>query len=313
MAMVASASVKFPGPLVDSAWLAENQGDVLILDVRKDVKSYVGTPVYEKDKKTGKQKLKKVGGHIPGSVLVDYKKIRATRMVGDQKIEKLVPEKSDFEALIQSLGVNSDSSVVIVSRGEDSLDMTMATRLYWQMKYFGHDDLAILDGGLAQWLQDGREVVSTLPEKEIKDGNWIAITAREDMLATTQEVEDAVKSGDVQLVDNRPISQYLGAYKKPYVDAKGHIPGAKSFPNELMTGPTNKARFQSLDELMSLSAAMGVDPDKASIAYCNSGHLASGGWFIMHEIMGNKAVQLYDGSLHEYTKSHKELATMKLE
>lgn len=80
-----------------------------------------------------------------------------------------------------------------------------------------------------------------------------------------------------------------------------------------MTGPKNKTRFQSLDELMSLSAAMGVDPDKPAITCCNSGHPASGGWFIMHGIMGNQAVQLYDGSLHEFTKSPKELATMKLE
>jgi thiosulfate/3-mercaptopyruvate sulfurtransferase len=313
MALVAAARGKLPGPLVDSEWLDENQDDVLILDVRKDVKSFVGVPVYEKDKKTGKQKLKKVGGHIPGAVLVNYKKIRATRVIGDQKIEKLVPEKADFEALIQSLGVNSDSPVVIVSRGEDSLDMTMATRLYWQMKYFGHNDLAILDGGLAQWVQDGHEVVSTPPEKKKNKGNWIAKSERDEILATTQEVEDALKAGDVQLVDNRPISQYLGMYKKAYVAAKGHIPGAKSFPNELMTGPKNKARFQAHEELMSLAAAMGVDPDQPSITYCNSGHLASGGWFILHELMGNKAVQLYDGSLHEYTKTNNDLATMKLE
>ena len=129
IAPVASASGKGPGPLVDSTWLDQNRDDVLILDIRKDVKSFVGVPVYEKDKKTGKQKLKKVGGHIPGAVLVNYKKIRATRVIGDQKIEKLVPEKADFEALLQSLGVNSDSSVVIVCKGEESLDMTMATRL----------------------------------------------------------------------------------------------------------------------------------------------------------------------------------------
>jgi thiosulfate/3-mercaptopyruvate sulfurtransferase len=313
MAIAASASGKLPGPLVDPAWLDENRGEIVILDVRKDVKSYLGVPVYEKDKKTGKQKLKKVGGHIPGAVLVNYKKIRATRVIGDRKIEKLVPEKANFEALLQSLGVNSDSSVVIVSKGEDSLDMTMATRLYWQMRYFGHDDLSILDGGLASWIQDGREVASAPPEQEMEKGNWIAKTERDEMLATTQEVEDAVKAGDVQLVDNRPISQYLGVYKKSYVDAKGHIPGAKSFPNELMTGPKNKARFQAHEELMSLAAAMGVDPDQPSITYCNSGHLASGGWFILHELMGNKAVQLYDGSLHEYTKTNNDLATMKLE
>jgi thiosulfate/3-mercaptopyruvate sulfurtransferase len=313
LALSANAATKLPGPLIDTAWLAENKDDVVILDVRKDVKSFIGAPVYRKDKKTGKEKLEKVAGHIPGARLVDYKKVRATRVVDGKKIEKLIPERSEVEMLMRSLGVNEDSAVVIVSRGADNLDITMATRLYWQMKYFGHDNLSVLDGGVAQWLHDGHKTSAEPPAPVIEEGNWIATAQRDELLATTQEVADAIQTGEVQLVDNRSLSQYLGTYKKSYVGAKGHLPGAKSFPSELMTGPENKAEFQSRDELVALSTAMGIDPDTPSITYCNSGHLASGGWFIMHELLGNKQVQLYDGSLHEYTTVSKDLKTMELE
>ncbi len=313
LAFCANATIKLPGPLVDTAWLVENKDAVVVLDVRKDTKSFAGDPIYKKDKKTGKKKLEKIAGHIPGATLVDYKKIRATRVIDGKKIDKLVPEKADFEALMQSSGVNNDSPVVIVSKGQDNLDMTMATRLYWQMKYFGHDNLAILDGGVAQWLHDGQKTSGEASVEVAEKGNWTAEAERDEFLATTPEVMAAVNSGNIQLVDNRPLSQYLGVYKKSYVDAKGHLPGAKSFPNELMTGPKNNAKFQSTEELTALADAMGIDPDKPSITYCNSGHLASGGWFIMHELMGNKQVQMYDGSLHEYTKDSKELTTMKIE
>lgn len=119
---------------------------------------------------------------------------------------------------------------MIVSNCEDSLYMTMATRLYPQMNYFGRDDLAILDGGREEWVQDRREVVSTPPDKETKDGHRIAKTEREDMLATTQEVEDAVKAGDVQLVDNRSIRQCLGVYKSRTWTRRDISPEQNPFP-----------------------------------------------------------------------------------
>jgi thiosulfate/3-mercaptopyruvate sulfurtransferase len=68
-----------PGPLVETDWLAKNQGNIVILDIRKDVKSFTKKPVFKKDKKTKKLKLKKVAGHIPGSILVNYKNLRGKK------------------------------------------------------------------------------------------------------------------------------------------------------------------------------------------------------------------------------------------
>ena len=308
----AAQAVQVPGPLVDTAWLAKNQKNVLILDVRENPKTFTSKPIIKVDKKTRKMTIVNVGGHIPGAVLVNYKKIRANKKVDGVELQKMLPGKAAMESIMQSLGVNQDSAIVIVSRGMNNLDMTGATRMYWQLKYYGQDNMGILDGGVAQWLMDGHKV--SVSPTSVKKGNWKATAERNDLLATSEDVAKAVKDGSVQLVDNRPISQYLGVvYKKSYVYAPGHIPTAKSFPNELFTAPSAPAKFNSKAKLTSLSEAMGIDPSKTSINYCNSGHLATGGWFYLHEVMGNKNVKMYDGSMHEWTKEKRPVVTMKME
>jgi thiosulfate/3-mercaptopyruvate sulfurtransferase len=161
--------------------------------------------------------------------------------------------------------------------------------------------MGILDGGMAQWLADDRKFV-TRPGNPAA-GNWRAGEERRGILATTDDVTAATKTGSSRLVDNRAISQYLGTWKTTYVYGKGHIPGARSFPYELMNNAGIPARFLPAEELRQLMQAMNIDTDTdaETITYCNSGHLASGGWFIMSELLGNKNVSLYDGSMHEWT------------
>ena len=299
-----------PGPIVSTDWLNKYQQEVVILDIRKDVKSFTRKPVYKKDKKTKKISLAKVAGHIPGAVLVNYKNVRTKRMIDGKKVQKIIPEKAAFEKFMQSVGLNKNSVVVIVSKGENNLDMTMATRLYWQLKYFGQDKMAILNGGMAQWLTDKRKV-SIAASKPAK-GNWVASAERKEMLATSQNVADAVSNKSSQLMDTRPVSQYWGTFhKKSYVYKAGHIPGAVNFPNELMTKVKKPAKFLSKGDYKKLFSAIGVDANKKTISYCNSGHLASGGWFITSEIMGNKNSSLYDGSMHQWTLEKRPVVSLQ--
>jgi thiosulfate/3-mercaptopyruvate sulfurtransferase len=212
---------------------------------------------------------------------------------------------------MQQSGVNKDSAIVIVSMGEGTADLTMATRLYWTLKYLGHDNMAILNGGMAQWTIDGRKV-GTKPGK-VAAGNWQAGEIRDEILATTEEVSSAVQAGSSQLVDNRSVSQYFGTEKKSYVYAGGHIPGARMFPNELMNSAGAPAKFLPKGDLEKLVRAMNINPDAETITYCNSGHLASGGWFIMSELLGNKNASLYDGSMHEWTLGKQPVSAMQME
>lgn len=306
----AAHAINLPGPLVETDWLEINKKDVVILDVRKDTKSFTKKPVFKKNKKTGKSKLKKVAGHIPGAILVNYKKLRTKIKVDGRTVKKMRVGKAAFAKVLQKAGVNKDSAVVIVYKGESNKDLTIATRFYWQMKYYGHDNMAILNGGMAQWIIDKRKV--STKSKKAKKGNWLATAERNEILATSKDVEAAVKKKE-QLVDTRAISLYLGTWrKKSYVYANGHIPGAKPFPNELLSSKM-PAKFLKISDSKSLFTQMGISVDKKSITYCNSGHLATGSWFVLSELMGNKNVKMYDGSMHQWTLEKHDVTKMKME
>lgn len=305
-------AVTLPGPLVETDWLAMNMKNVTILDVRKDVKSFTSKPVFKKDKKTGKLKLVKVGGHIPGAALVNYKKLRDKQKIGKNVVTRMLVGKDVFSSLMQEAGVNKDSVIVIISKGENDGDVTGATRLYWQLKYYGHDNMAILNGGMGQWLKDKRKI--SITAEKVKKGNWVATAERKEILATSEDVAAAVESKNAQLMDTRPLSLYMGTWrKKSYVYADGHIPGAKSFPNELLTQPKAPAKFVATRELKSMAESLGFDTSKQTITYCNSGHLATGSWFVMSELLGNKNTKMYDGSMHQWTLEKRPTVKMKME
>jgi thiosulfate/3-mercaptopyruvate sulfurtransferase len=304
-------ALQVPGPLVETSWLAQYANKVVILDVRSDTKSFTAKPVFIKDKKTGQPQLRKVAGHIPGAIMVPYKKLRATRIVDGRKVQKMAPEKADFEKLMQQSGVNKGSAVVVVSKGQSSGDVTSATRLYWQLKYFGHDNVAILNGGTAQWLVDGRKV-SSAPAR-VTTGNWQVREERKAVLASSEDVARAIKAGNAQVVDTRSVGQYLGMWKKSYVYDKGHIPGAKLFPDELISSKSMPSRFLVPEESRQLAKALNIDANAETITYCNSGHLASGSWFIISELLGNKQVKMYDGSMHQWTLEKRPVKAMVVE
>ncbi len=304
-------AIQVPGPLVETDWLDKHQGEVVILDVRKDTKTFTEGPVFKTDKKTGKRQLQKTGGHIAGAAPVNYKHVHAAREIEGDKVMHPIPEKAEFEKLMQKSGVNRDSAVVIMSEGKGNEDLAMATLLYWELKYYGHDNMGILNGGLAQWLVDGRKIVMTAAEPST--GNWQATAERGTILASAADVMGAMKTGSAQLVDNRSLGEYLGIQSKTNVKANGHIPGARVFPGELMGSERLPAKFLPVDELRQLLQAMHIRDEAAAITYCNSGQTASEGWFILSELLGNRDVRLYAGSMQEWTLKKLPVNTMKME
>lgn len=288
------AALQVPGPVVDTAWLAANQNQVVILDIRKKPKSFAK-------------------GHIPGSVYMNWKKqARMTKVVDGVKLIKMLPDKATFEATMQSLGVNNDSAVILSNKGKNADAVTKATRVYWTLKYYGHDNVAILDGGFAQWKKDKRPISTeaTPPEK----GNFTARAERKELYASTADVKQAIQDDSIQLVDHRELNFYLGSAMKDYVSAQGHIPSAKNFPPSMITHWKAPATLVANEDLRNILSALNIDANKASIAYCNSGHLASGAWFVMSELLGNKNVRVYDGSLHAWTKDKDApMVTMKVD
>ncbi|SFF34809.1 thiosulfate/3-mercaptopyruvate sulfurtransferase [Fontimonas thermophila] len=289
-----------PGPLVDAAWLKQHLNEVTVLDVRDDLKTFTTEPEFETDPKTGQKKLISVGGRIEGTLPVDFNKIRTDREIGGVKISKMLPSKAEFQEIMQAAGLIKGKPIVIASTGDDAGQIEEATRLYWSLKVYGEDQIAILDGGVAAWLASGYPV--TTVTAAVPRGDWEATDIRTDLIAEMADVETAHQK-KIQLIDARPLPQYLGlSFKKPTVLAGGHIAGAKNYPTDVRFKPAGLAyMFLSPDEYRAVMQAQGIDPNAASIAYCNTGHMASGLWFIQSEILGNRKVRLYDGSMHEWT------------
>lgn len=304
----AALAVDLPGPVVDSTWLAKNLNDVQVIEVRSDFASFSRQPVFETDK-SGKKTLSEVGGHLPGARLVDFKIVRTERQVGDRKLKYLIPEKADFQARMQASGLVADKPIVLVAVGQDIADVDEALRLYWSLKVYGEDKLAVLDGGIAGWLAEGREV-STAAVPAVA-GSWKASSERTQLLAGSDDVA-AAAGAKVQLVDGRPLPQYYGLAKRDYVAGFGHVDGAHVLAPELLTRSANGALyFLPAKTYEALLKANGIEPGAPAISYCNSGHLASGPWFVMSEIVGNKSTRLYDGSLYLWTLEKRPLVSVQ--
>lgn len=285
---VTVSAVELPGPLVNTDWLAKHQADVTVLDVRKDTKSF-----------NQKTKGGKVFGHIPGSALVPRPAFSVTKKGA---LHGELPSKEVFEALMQKSGVNPDSTIVISDRGSNFKEVGFGTRLYWTLKYFGHDKVALLDGGTAKWAAEKRKMAydSLSP----KQGEWKAKGEHKEILASLQDVEKTVNQKG-QIVDGLPMPFYLGLkLKKGVVAKRGHIPGAKSLPaGVLVSHSPMGAIFYPTDKLKQVVSAMGIDDSKPVTTHCNTGHIASITWFALSELLGNKKARLYDGSMEEWSKA----------
>ncbi len=303
LATFSAQAMQVPGPLVDTSWLANNQNNVVILDARKNTNSFIRrgkgggkvAGVQACGAKSGGGG--KVFGHIPGSTMVDWKAIAPTQK---GQLHNELPGKQAFEKLMQSKGVNKGDAIVVSNRGQNAKEVAFATRLYWTIKYYGYDNVALLDGGTAKWAAEKRKVEygRSKPGK----GNWTAGAERRELLASIDDVQKAVDSKG-QIIDPLPMPLYLGLkLKKGVVPKKGHIAGAKNMPfGVLVHGGPGGATFYSKPELKQVSSAIGIDPNKPAITHCNTGHIASLGWFVMSELLGDKQTRLYDGSMEEWS------------
>ncbi len=298
IALTASASATaLPGPLVSAQWLHDHLNAVTVVDVREDPASFTSKPQYAAAE--SKPALQEVGGHVPGALLIEFGKIRTTRKIDGREIKAMLPQRKDFEAIMRAAGVSNGKPIVIASAGDGVGALDMAARLYWSLKYYGAPQIAILNGGTAGWLQSGYPVSTNAAA--VKPGNWHPGKIDSPLLAGSNDVLKAM-SDHAQLIDARSMPQYLGISKKPAVLKAGHIEGAHSFPTDAIVRNSGIAYyFMSAPEYRSITTQLGIKDRSPSITYCNTGHLASGAWFVMSEVLDNPSVRLYDGSMLEWT------------
>ena len=282
-------------PLVDAAWIKANLGTpgVVFLDVRGPL--------------GGASKAHYLRAHIPGAIYSDYLK-DGWRIKDKNGTVGMLPPAGRLEQLIGGLGIANDSHVVVIANGTSALDMGTATRIYWTFKVLGHDEVSVLDGGMAAYLRSrdqDKKPVNPLESSPLESGEvkrpptTFQATLRADLLASKEQVTQALGAGTV-LVDNRPNNQYLGVNKHGLAKRYGTLPGARNLPENWVT-VNGGGTFRDSAALEKLYAAAGVPTGGAQISFCNTGHWASLGWFVSHELLGNSQARLYDGSMVEWS------------
>jgi thiosulfate/3-mercaptopyruvate sulfurtransferase len=291
----ASAAAKLEPltPLVDTAWLARQLGEpyLVVLDIRSpiggaDLRSYVA-------------------GHVPGAVYSNF--VTDPWHDHDSGVPASLPPVAQLEGLLGRLGVGNDTVVVLVHGGTDSADFSTAARLYWLVRLLGHDRVAILDGGMRAWTRAGLPLERGWNEP--KPTSFVAATFRDEWLATTDEVANALPH-DVLLVDARLSEQYRGRAKPGPVARPGTIPGALNLEHRKLIDPET-GRFLGAYELAVLLRDTGIDnPDGEVVTFCNFGYLSAAVWFALHEIAGFSKVKLYDGSMAEWASSAERLVVV---
>jgi len=263
-------SLELPGFYVDCAWLAQNinHPDLRIIQVG-------GDKFYRQI-------------HLSGAVMISYDDF-TSKLDG---VPGMRPDSEVLAALFGRLGITPSTKVVAydVGGGQD------AGRLIWTLATMGHHTGAVLDGGIATWYQEKRELVAIVPE--IAAVEFVA--NHEDYWRVDLEEMQGVLAGDgngALLLDVRSSKEYLGFEG---TGPKGHIAGARHFDwVETLSGP-NDARLLPRERLQEMFAARGVeDPEQEVIIYCQTAHRAAQTWALLRN-MGFHKVRMYDGSIAEW-------------
>ena len=220
-------------------------------------------------------------GHIPGASYLDVDDdLAAPPGAGGRHP---LPDPDAFVAAVRRAGISRGSQVVVYDDGPG----TAAARLWWLLRDYGHDDVAVLDGGLAAWTQTGRPV-STEPSRPAP-GDWVGSPGR---LPVVEEDGVLDLAGHGVLIDVRAAERFRGELE-PIDPVAGHIPGAVNAP--LTENTDELGRFLPDDELRRRFEALGVCEGGSVAAYCGSGVTATQTLLAMR-LAGYDDAALYPGS-----------------
>jgi thiosulfate/3-mercaptopyruvate sulfurtransferase len=230
--------------------------------------------------------------HIPGAIGFDWK----TDLQDQVKRDFLGPEA--FGELFGAHGISDEHRIVLYGDRNN----WFAAYTYWYLRYYGHDDVLLLNGPREKWIAEDRATTTEVPTYEPQ--SFIAQPGDAAIRAKRDEVLVALGK-DVNLVDVRSPQEFSGeliamaGYEQEGAQRGGHIPGAVSVP--WAQAVKEDGTFKSADELRELYTSKGVINGGAPIiAYCRIGERSAHTWFVLHELLGEGDVKNYDGSWTEW-------------
>lgn len=262
--------------LVDADWLSENldEPDLRVLDASWHL------PGSGRD-----ARAEYLAEHIPGAAFFDIDRI----VDHESDLPHMLPDADHFAAGMGALGIGNDSAVVVY----DSHGLFSAARAWWMLRTFGHERVAILDGGLPAWR--AREL--PLEAGEVTP-DPVSFRARLDMrrVWTLDDVARNLETGSACLLDARPSGRFAGMDPEPRPGLpSGHVPGARNLPFDRIIDPDTR-RVLPMADLQALFADLDERPVVCS---CGSGVSACVLAFALH-LLGREDVAVYDGSWTEW-------------
>ena len=261
--------------LVDTQWVEDHLDDASIRIVEVDE----NPGLYDE-------------AHIPGAIGFDWK----WDLQDQVKRDFLGPQ--EFGELFGSRGISNDHTVVLYGDRNN----WFAAYTYWYLKYYGHNDVKLVNGPREKWISEGRPTSTDAPSYQAQTFN--AKEGDDTIRAKRDEVGDALDA-DTRLVDVRSPQEFSGeliamaGYEQEGAQRSGHIPGAASVP--WAQAVQEDGTFKSADDLRELYEGNGVlSGDTDVIAYCRIGERSAHTWFVLHELLGHGDVKNYDGSWTEW-------------
>jgi thiosulfate/3-mercaptopyruvate sulfurtransferase len=266
---------KHPEVLVTTEWVAQNLNAPNTRLVEVDV----DTTAYDQ-------------GHIPGAVGWNWQ----TQL--QDNIRRDLIDRATLEKLLGESGISNDTTILLYGDNNN----WFAAYAFWQLKYYGHQNAKLINGGRKKWLEEKRpltkdaaQVAQTTYRVSRTDESLRAL--RDDVLAVVQ----GKKRG--QLVDVRSVDEFTGKIIAPpgmteTAQRAGHIPSAANIP--WAQAANEDGTFKSADALATLYQGKGVTGSDEVIAYCRIGERSSHTWFVLKYLLGYNNVRNYDGSWTEW-------------
>jgi thiosulfate/3-mercaptopyruvate sulfurtransferase len=269
------SAYKHPEVLVSTEWAAEHGNDPNVRLVEVDV----DTTAYEQ-------------GHIPGAVGWNWQ----TQL--QDNVRRDLIEKSALEELLGKSGISNDTTILLYGDNNN----WFATYAFWQLKYHGHKDVRLIDGGRKKWVAEKRPLTTDVPK--IPTATYVAGEGDESIRAYRADVSATVdKQSSAKLVDVRSVDEFSGKVIAPpgmseTAQRGGHIPGAANVP--WSQAANEDGTFKSVEALKQLYGDKGLDGRGEVISYCRIGERSAHTWFALKYLLGWENVKNYDGSWTEW-------------
>ena len=233
--------------------------------------------------------------HIPGAVFFDINKVADP----NNSLPHMIPQKDLFSKMMQNLGLNNEDEIVIY----DNSSFLSSARAWFLFRYFGHDKVSIMQGGLENWKNSGGNISEE--NVVIKKGNYTAKDEKKDLVVNLDQMIIATQNKEKIILDARSKQRFLGEAKEPRPNLpSGHIPNSKSLPSSILIN--KNGYLKSKDEIKKILDDINVNPNDKIIATCGSGVSACVISIALY-CLGKKNVPIYDGSWTEWASSGQEV------